>query len=69
MNFFACWPSSVPPDTFARKMSPVEIFGMSKCAAMNSAWVPLPAPGGPTRTSLIAPPSGAHAAAQRRNPS
>src|ERR1700712_2865742 len=33
-------------------MSPVEILGMSKCAATNSACVPLPAPGGPTSTSL-----------------
>src|SRR6266536_2741440 len=52
MYFLASLPRSVPPDTFARKMSPVEIFGMLKFSAMNSAWVPLPAPGGPTRTSL-----------------
>src|SRR4051812_46170366 len=32
-------------------MSPVEIFGTARWAAMNSAWVPLPAPGGPTSTS------------------
>jgi len=28
MYFLASLPRSVPPDTFARKMSPVEIFGM-----------------------------------------
>src|SRR4051794_29145853 len=32
-------------------MSPVEICGMAKRSAMKPAWVPLPAPGGPTRTS------------------
>src|SRR5262249_19712051 len=53
MYFFAIRPRSVPPDTLARKMSPVEIFGILKCSAMNSAWVPLPAPGGPTSTSLM----------------
>ena len=37
MYFLAVWPSSVPPETLARKMSPVEILGMSKCSAMNSA--------------------------------
>src|SRR5690348_11787792 len=57
MYFLACRPSSVPPETLARKMSPVEIFGIAKCSAMNSAWVPLPAPGGPTRTNLMSPPS------------
>ena len=43
----------VPSLTLARKMSPVEIFGTAKCDAMNCAWVPLPAPGGPTSTSRI----------------
>src|SRR4051794_38814275 len=57
MYFLAIRPSSVPPDTLARKMSPVEIFGMVKFSAMNSAWVPLPAPGGPTSTSLMRLPS------------
>jgi hypothetical protein len=36
---------------FDRKMSPVEIVGMSKLLAMRAAWVPLPAPGGPTMSS------------------
>src|SRR6476469_11033879 len=46
-------PSSVPWDTFARKMSPVEIAGMPKWSATTLAWVPFPAPGGPIRMSLI----------------
>ena len=53
MYFFASLPSGVPWLTLARKMSPVEIFGTAKCDAMNCAWVPFPAPGGPTSTSLI----------------
>ena len=31
MYFLAVRPSSVPPETLARKMSPVEILGMPKC--------------------------------------
>src|SRR3954451_7884172 len=56
MNFLACWPSSVPWLTFARKMSPVEIFGIPRWAEMNWACVPFPAPGGPTRTRRITAP-------------
>src|SRR3954469_1487980 len=56
MNFFACWPSSVPWLTLAPKMSPVEIFGIPRCAEMNWACVPFPAPGGPTRTRRITAP-------------
>src|SRR3954463_692823 len=56
MNFFACCPSSVPWLTLARKMSPVEIFGIPRCAEMNWACVPFPAPGGPTRTRRITAP-------------
>src|SRR3954447_25002165 len=56
MYFLACWPSSVPWLTFARKMSPVEIFGIPRCAEMNWACVPFPAPGGPTRTRRITAP-------------
>src|SRR5690242_10020885 len=52
MYRLASTPSGVPCATLARKMSPVEILGTARCAAMNSAWVPLPAPGGPTSTSL-----------------
>src|SRR3954470_23992119 len=56
MNFFACCPSSVPWLTLARKMSPVEILGIPRCAEMNWACVPFPAPGGPTRTRRITAP-------------
>src|SRR3954466_6165532 len=47
MYRLASMPSGVPCETLARKMSPVEIAGILKCSAMNLAWVPLPAPGGP----------------------
>ena len=50
MNALACRPSGVPWLTLARKMSPVLICGTRRCSAMYWAWVPLPAPGGPTRT-------------------
>src|SRR6476469_9247016 len=53
MYSWAFLPSSVPWDTFARKMSPVEMAGMPKWSATCLAWVPLPAPGGPIRMSLI----------------
>src|ERR1700730_2252483 len=56
MYRFASIPSGVPAVTLARKMSPVEILGTARFAAMNSAWVPLPAPGGPTSTSLTESP-------------
>src|SRR5690242_13842480 len=56
MYCFACLPSSVPWLTLARKMSPVEILGIPRCAEMNWACVPLPAPGGPTRTRRITAP-------------
>ncbi len=59
MYSLAFRPSSVPSETLERKMSPVEIAGMPKCSATTLAWVPLPAPGGPIRMSLI----------YRRNPS
>jgi hypothetical protein len=41
-------PISVPALTDSRSMSPVEIFGMPRSFAKRSAWVPLPAPGGPS---------------------
>src|SRR2546422_2122420 len=34
-------------------MLPVEMWGTPRYAASFAAWVPLPAPGGPSRTSLI----------------
>src|SRR5712664_784836 len=56
MTFFAARPSGVPAFTAARNMSPVEICGMRKRSLMKLAWVPLPAPGGPKRISLIVVP-------------
>src|SRR3954471_24167549 len=53
MNRLAWTPRGVPSETLARKMSPVEIAGILKCSAMNLAWVPLPAPGGPMMISGI----------------
>src|SRR5687768_12426888 len=43
-------PSSVPDETAWRSMSPVEIAGTPSWSASSSACVPLPAPGGPSRT-------------------
>src|SRR5688572_33258476 len=43
-------PSSVPEETAWRSMSPVEIAGTPSWPASSSACVPLPAPGGPSRT-------------------
>src|SRR6187401_3223718 len=53
MYFFASMPSGVPCETFARKMSPVEIAGILKCSATCFAWVPFPAPGGPMISKRI----------------
>src|SRR4051794_14143911 len=53
MNSWAFLPRSVPRETLARKMSPVEIAGTPKCSATALAWVPFPAPGGPIRIILI----------------
>ncbi len=53
ITFFAASPSGVPALTAARSMSPVEICGMPYASRMNAAWVPLPAPGGPSRISRI----------------
>ena len=51
MYALACCPSSVLPLTLARKMSPVEMAGTPSLPAMICAWVPLPAPGGPSSTT------------------
>ena len=53
MYSLAFQPRSVPSETLERKMSPVEIAGMPKRSATTLACVPLPAPGGPIRMSLI----------------
>jgi len=37
----------------ARSISPVEICGISYSLEMNWAWVPLPAPGGPSKIIRI----------------
>ncbi len=50
---FAASPSGVPAFTAARSMSPVEICGMPNASLMNVAWVPLPAPGGPSRINRM----------------
>src|SRR5213083_78497 len=53
MTFFAARPMGVPAFTAARSMSPVEICGILNRSLMKFACVPLPAPGGPRRISLI----------------
>src|SRR5206468_9170696 len=53
MYAFAFFPRSVPCATLCRKMLPVEMWGTPRYAASFAAWVPLPAPGGPRRTSLM----------------
>src|SRR3989449_6815667 len=53
MYDLAFFPRSVPCATLWRKMLPVEMCGTPRYAASFAAWVPLPAPGGPSRTSLI----------------
>src|SRR3989454_420322 len=53
MYAFAFFPRSVPCATLCRKMLPVEMCGTPRYAASFAAWVPLPAPGGPSRTSLM----------------
>src|SRR3989441_149704 len=53
MYAFAFFPSSDRAVTLCRKMSPVETWGTPRYAASFVAWVPLPAPGGPRRTSRM----------------
>src|SRR5947199_525980 len=53
MYVFAFFPRSVLSATLCRKMLPVEMCGTPRYAASFAAWVPLPAPGGPSRTSLM----------------
>ena len=51
----APWPSRrarCPRRRPARRMLPVAMYGRLKSSVMRSAWVPLPAPGGPTRMRL-----------------
>src|SRR4051794_25957646 len=50
MTDLALTPNSVPAATAARSMSPVEMWGTTKCWARRMAWVPLPAPCRPSMT-------------------
>src|SRR5215210_6727725 len=52
---FTFCPSAVPELTASRSISPVEIAGTPSWLASRVAWVPLPAPGGPSRTILGRP--------------
>ena len=53
MAALASRPSGVPSRTAARSTSPVAILGTSRRAASRSPCVPLPAPGGPSRTMIM----------------
>ena len=52
MYFLASRPIWVWFLTAERRMSPVEMWGIPYSATMRPAWVPLPAPGGPSRMRL-----------------
>src|SRR3954465_13515515 len=52
MYSFACLPRSVCSLTALRSMSPVATYASGKSSWRRSAWVPLPAPGGPSRMRL-----------------
>ncbi len=56
ITFLAASPSGVPAFTAARSMSPVETCGMPYFWQMKAACVPFPAPGAPSRISLIGVP-------------
>src|SRR5262245_43792298 len=57
MISFTLRPSSEPSATASRSMSPVEMAGSPKRRPSTCAWVPLPAPGGPSKTTREAWPS------------
>src|SRR5512133_3176523 len=50
---WATSPSGVPSATLARRMSPVARCTSWNRVAIRSAWVPLPAPGGPSNTTRM----------------
>ena len=52
MYFWAASPISVPRAAASRSISPVEMCGSPYAATMRSAWVPLPAPGPPSRIDV-----------------
>jgi hypothetical protein len=54
MASLAAQPSGVRSCTASRRMSPVPIFGSPRVREIRSAWVPLPAPGGPSITRFNA---------------
>src|SRR4029077_14086200 len=56
---FALRPTDVPAVTAARSISPVDSCRTPIRSTSRCAWVPFPAPGGPSRISLITllPPS------------
>src|SRR5262245_58214029 len=51
---FACLPSAVPRLTWSRRRSPVDTCGSPSAFERRTACVPLPAPGGPRRTTMRA---------------
>src|SRR5215472_4489292 len=53
MMSLALWPTEVPAFTAARSMSPVESWTMPYFSTSLCDCVPLPAPGGPSRISLM----------------
>ena len=53
MMALASRPTSLPEATAALSMSPVESWTSPYLAAMPLAWVPLPAPGGPSRIRFM----------------
>src|SRR6185295_3560745 len=62
-------PSSEPFATASRSMSPVEMAGTPRCSPSTWACVPLPAPGGPSRTTREPrPPAGASSTPSPTNP-
>ena len=46
-------PTAVSAATASRSMSPVDRCEIPYLALIRSAWVPFPAPGGPSKTSFI----------------
>src|SRR5215210_3200626 len=47
-------PTGLPLATAWRSMSPVDSWTIPRFACSRAAWVPLPAPGGPSRTMFMA---------------
>ena len=47
--FATFFPNSLPEATASLSISPVLIFGILQRSLIKSAWVPLPAPGGPNK--------------------